>query len=96
MLHPSQPPTETYTIATLESKTNAELKTICDDLSVTYGASDVKDKLVALIAKKKGLKYTEANLSSKTLANLKAICDGLGLTYEADDTEEELKALILA
>lgn len=85
---------ETYTISTLESKTNSELKSICDELSITYASNDVKDKLVALIANEEGIKYTESNLSSKTLSNLRAICDGLGISYTDEDTEE-LKALIL-
>lgn len=76
--------------------TNAELQSICNSLSISYSETDVKMKLVALIAKNKGLEYTEGNLSGKTLNSLKAICDGLDITYDDSADEEALKALILA
>ncbi len=76
--------------------TVTELKGICDGLSITYATNDVKDKLIALIAKNKGISYVESDLTSKTLANLQAICDGLEITYTPENTEDELKAKILA
>ena len=76
--------------------TVTELKSICDNLSITYTTSDVKDKLIALIAKNKGIRYVESDLTSKTLTNLQAICDGLGITYIGSDDEAALKAKILA
>lgn len=76
--------------------TNAELQSICNSLSISYSETDVKMKLVALIAKNKNLEYSADNLTGKTLNNLKAICDGLGITYDDSADEEALKALILA
>lgn len=76
--------------------TVTELKSICDGLSIAYATNDVKDKLIALIAKNKGISYVESDLTSKTLANLQAICDGLGITYIQSDDESALKAKILA
>lgn len=98
MLHPSSPPAEeeTYTISSLESKTVVQLKAICDADSIPYGSSDVKDKIIAVISKTKGLNYVESDLTGKSLTQLQAICDGRNITYTESNTEDELKSLILA
>ncbi len=97
MLHPSEPPIpEVYTVKELEVSTVTQLKSICDENSITYSSSDVKDKLIGKISKYQGAAYTETDLESKTLAQLEAICDGRGITYTAENTDTELKALIIA
>ena len=79
----------------MESKTVANLKEICDEYSISYTSSDVKNKLIAMIVKELGLVYTEDNLESKSISELRAICDGLGIEYDTDFTEEELIELII-
>lgn len=97
MLLPSTPPTpEVFTISELEAKTVTQLKAICDENSITYNTSDVKDKFIGKISEYQGTAYTEDDLTTKTLTQLQAICDGRGITYTAENTEVELKALIIA
>lgn len=72
------------------------MQAICTANSITFVDADVKDKLVAMIAKKLNIKYVDSDLTSKTLANLKAICDGLAITYTEAEDEAALKAKILA
>lgn len=87
---------EVFTIAQLEAKTVAELKVICDENSISYNTSDVKDKLIGKISEYQGTAYIETDLTSKTLTQLQAICDGRGITYTAGNTDIELKSLIIA
>lgn len=80
----------------MEAKTKVQLQEICTNQSISYVDADVKDKLIAMIAKKSNVKYIESDLASKTLSNLKAICDGLAISYTEADNEEALKTKILA
>lgn len=95
LLLPNESPVS-YTIASLESMTNAQLQAICDELSISYSTSDVKMKLVSLIANNQNIVYTSDDLIGKTLTQLQAICDGLGISYDGTEDEATLKALILS